>query len=106
MNIDSWRDKSQVIVTSHLLEVEAQAILLGDDIDLIAALTEISRDKYPFQAKKGHAYKAWLAAIRWTKARLDDGWNTRQFTITYWRSWDLKDRRSPVTENQLNLFGD
>ena len=102
----SWRDTAQDAIACFLLETEAQCLLLGEPIDLQKALCEISKSKYPFAWKGGHAYKSWLAAIKWTKQRVEQGLSPSEISRIDWKSFDRENRsKGEVDPNQLTLFG-
>jgi hypothetical protein len=85
----SWRDTWQDLIASHLLEYEAQALLLGDRLDFDKALTHISRNKYP-ASRTGWAYSSWLAAIKWTRQRINEGRSPSEISRIDWKQFDSK----------------
>jgi len=106
----SWRDDFQQQINSHILEYEAQALLLGDRPDYEKALTDISRNKYGC-SRVGWAYASWLAAIKWTRQRLNEGRSPTEISRIDWKKFDnkkrVRERKRPVihvNENQLTLF--
>lgn len=106
----SWRDDFQQQINAHILEYEAQCLLLGDSLDFDKALTDISRNKYPC-AREGWAYASWLAAIKWTRQRISEGRSPTEISRIDWKKFDREKRtqarKQPVIcidENQLKLF--
>lgn len=100
-----WRDKAQSAVICHLLEYEAQALLLDEPIDYLQALKDISKNKYPFAWKRGHAYKSWLVAIKWTKERINEGRSPSEISRIDWLKFNRDHQANFVLINQLDLFG-
>lgn len=84
--------------------------MLCDRLDYGKALTDISRNKYP-AARVGWAYASWLAAMKWTRQRLNEGRSPSEISRLDWKVFDRNNRSKEKIkrviqpqENQLTLF--
>lgn len=112
MTKSDWRKASRSKIYSVLLEQDAQAALMGEDLDPKLVLKAISK-AYPFAGRENHPYKQWLKEVAIARKFLKCGYQVREYYAfcerqeSVARGWRL-DRGGKIVkpvEGQMSLFG-
>ena len=96
-----WKLKARNVITSILLEYEAECLCLGKPFELETAFKKVS-EGYPFGLRQHHPYKAWLATVKQAKGLLNRGLSIRDLTFADWESVSIQ-KDKPV-KGQLTIF--
>jgi hypothetical protein len=106
-----WRKAARDTITAKLLEIEAQAALLGEDIDTKQAIKEVNA-AYPFVGRHSHPYKIWRSEMKVVREFLS--LNPRREARYYdcfskqieGKKFQKTAKVQPVAPGQTNLFGE
>lgn len=101
----SWRQTSQLAITTALLEYEAQKLCLSEEIDR-NEMIKVIQQAYPFGARTNHPYKQWLKAVKQVKILLNKGVSISELTKIDWDKATKfgKNNTKSHCENQLSLL--
>jgi len=97
----NWKGKARNVITSILLEYEAECLCLGKPFELSSAFKKVS-EGYPFGQRANHPYKVWLTAIKQAKGLLNRGLSPRDLIFADWESVSIQ-KDKPV-KGQLSLL--
>lgn len=97
----SWRDIARERILTVLLEQEAQAVCLGESLDVKTVLKAISK-AYPFNQRKYHPYKVWCSEVKLAKLFLQTGLPARNYSVMAHQLMHRRTDKPP--EGQMMLF--